>query len=457
LLCVLGGYASMQWYDLQRVALSVCLLLVSSVVMFLLRHGDSGDWRINACLLAATMLGAVSSAVSTRPEAAAAEWAVVGLLFLIVATGGGHNGPRQAAVLAAIAYWCVAGTYVAGVAIKYLVTVMHGGNPGADTFLLYLSNPRFPAQIEALTLPLAPLAIHLATKRSVKWLAAVIGALWWMCLFGSASRTAWIALAVAFAVVVSMRTAGVVWLKLQAMLVSGGAAAFLIFFYLLPGWLGLRHELETGRFEAFGSVTARFDMFEASLRMAANSPVFGVGPMHFAVVDNRIAAHPHNFWLQHLAEWGTLSTLFVVIAVAILVVRLRTSVLSGGGSSTDALGRLAAVSVLAAIVSWAVGCLADGYMVIPTSQALSAVVLALGVALLPPVCAAREIQIGLAWGWRIVTLLAVVVLAYVASTPFGNPVARHQQWAAQHPDATLLAPRFWQQGWIGPDADPTAR
>jgi Na+-transporting NADH:ubiquinone oxidoreductase subunit NqrB len=96
-------------------------------------------------------------------------------------------------------------------------------------------------------------------------------------------------------------------------------------------------------------------------------------------------------------------------------------------------------------------------MVVPTSQAVSAVVLALGVALLPPVPSSKRVAQVATLGWRMVVFLSAVGLCVVAASPLGDPVTRHQKWLAEQAEPILLAPRFWQQGWIGPDADPTAR
>jgi hypothetical protein len=51
---------------------------------------------------------------------------------------------------------------------------------------------------------------------------------------------------------------------------------------------------------------------------------------------------------------------------------------------------------------------------------------------------------------------ALVILVYLPFTPFGQPTSREMAWRSEKPGA-FMWPRFWQQGWIGPDQDPTAR
>jgi O-antigen ligase len=62
--------------------------------------------------------------------------------------------------------------------------------------------------------------------------------------------------------------------------------------------------IESGRFSNFASVGSRWTLWRISMEAALAHPLLGIGPMHFAYVDNGEGAHPHNFWLQLAAEWG---------------------------------------------------------------------------------------------------------------------------------------------------------
>ena len=454
-LCSFNVYGSLQWYDYQRIVLLASLSIVA------VRYGSlciepDGDWRISSLLLVAVGCGVVSALGAGRFAPAVAEWATLALLFAVVAQSSARHGQDHVARLAALAFLAVAAPYVVAVVAKYTISVVFGESPGAETFQLYLSNPRFPAQIEALTLPLAPVAFFFVRDRRAKAAVAIVSALWWTCVFGSASRTAWIALAVSIIAVSALPGRSRSWLKAQLGFFAGGVIAYIALFYFVPELLGLHPRLETGRFESMSSFVARLQLYELCLALFQSAPWFGWGPMHFAAVNNDIAAHPHNFWLQHLAEWGVISTGCVIAALVLLawrLIKVRTEPGPDSRSSRD----VTLTGLLAALITWAVGCLADGYMVMPTSQALSAVVLALCVSVLPAVPASERVLMVTRLGWRICTLAAIAGLCYVATTPFGNPLERQRLWAAENSGNSLLAPRFWQQGWIGPDADPTAR
>jgi hypothetical protein len=98
-------------------------------------------------------------------------------------------------------------------------------------------------------------------------------------------------------------------------------------------------------------------------------------------------------------------------------------------------------------------------MVIPTSQAMSAAVLALAVMWLRLAAPATRPSVPGRFTAIVATCLcatALVVLAALPASDFGQMTRREQSWQADHPGA-MMWPRFWQQGWIGPDNDPSAR
>ena len=196
-----------------------------------------------------------------------------------------------------------------------------------------------------------------------------------MCFIGSGSRTGWIAIAVAASLLSFVGAEGRRWLRWQVVFALSGALLWALLFHVLPAWLSVPKALETGRFSDFASVGARWELWRLSVEAALAHPLLGLGPMHFAYVDNGLGAHPHNFWLQLAAEWGPPATLMIGSAAIALVVGLWRAV----KRETDTSSRSVGVALLAAVVAWGVGTLSDGYMVIPTSQVMSTAVLMLAV------------------------------------------------------------------------------
>jgi len=177
--------------------------------------------------------------------------------------------------------------------------------------------------------------------------------------------------------------------------------------------------------------------------------------MHFAYEYNGEGAHPHNFWLQLAAEWGLPAALLIGTTAAAFYASLFKRVVRESDPTTKEVG----LAVVTAVGVWGIGTQADGYMTVPTSQAMSAVILILATSWLRSVSAVTKFSPGSArldWVLRGLGVLSIVILATLPQSPFGQPSEREQLWRAEH-SHDWLWPRFWQQGWIGPDQDPTAR
>ncbi len=195
------------------------------------------------------------------------------------------------------------------------------------------------------------------------------GCLWWMCLVGSGSRTTWLAILVAAIV------AGYSWYGRPTLGSFAGLHGTCRRGSL--GWLCSRDFPRCWvwpgpiRYRAIGSLASvgtREFLWTRAVSDAATHPILGIGPMHFAYSYNDIAAHPHNFWLQLAGEWG----------LAGCVNRRRCCLgrdLSGltirPQRQRRKIDKSACVGLATAMVVWAVGTQADGFMVVPTSQLMS--------------------------------------------------------------------------------------
>ncbi len=447
------------WFDEQRILLTPTLLAVAAYSVAL-RWRDSLPQPLGLAFLGLAVMGVASSLLASRPSIALFE---LSLLMLVAVTVAAASPANALAVRAAASVFAVvvAASYVTGVVANIVSAWLVQMPIGRDTFLVGFSNPRFPAQLQALTLPLMPLALIAVRHRGARIGLGLAFALWWMCVIGSGSRTAWLALAVASVTLAFMGSSGRRWLAIQAPFAAAGALLYGLIFHVVAPWAGAETALETGRLTDSASIAARIELAKLALGMAAANPLLGVGPMHFAYVDNGLGAHPHNFFLQIAAEWGVPALLIVV---ALLVTLYWRTWQAARRVASDADGGLPAASLLAALTAWMVGIQFDGYMVVPTSQIASMVVLMLCVALVrlePTPLASQAVASGdrrgpLAWATTLTAVLACIVLLALPLTPFGKPTQREMQWRQENPTAPFW-PRFWQQGWIGPQSDPTAR
>lgn len=445
------------WFDDQRIV-AVSLLGAGLVAALLGPRRICVRWP-EALLFVFLVLGAIAALRAPRPAVALCEWAVYAAIAAIVMNGATRPDPATRSTHRAAALFAVlvAGVYCVGVLARYASAGLLGAPLGADTMLVGFSNPRFAAQLEALTVPFLPLAWRLASTRSQRVLVAAVAALWWMCLIGSGSRTAWAALAVAGGVLALSGLAGRRWVAWQAIAAVAGLAAYLALFVAVPAALGWPTELEGTRAAQTSSIAARFALWRLALDAVFASPWLGIGPMHFAYANTGDAAHPHNQMLQWAAEWGVPAALCVATAAITLLGALWRHVARQDRADDLADASLAAC-VLAAVVVLLVGSQADGYLVVPTSQVAATVVLLLAVGQVVPVDtrpASAPTRVA-SLAWRLTGCAALAVLIALPFTAFGQPTAREAQWRAEHP-AGFLWPRFWQQGWIGPDEDPSAR
>ena len=437
------------WYDEQRGGVLVLISLLA-LLSLIGRHAPTVPSVL--VLVGVAVSGFISVSLSHRPSLAALDWAswiLFSFILLLVRPTQARSVAHAASYFAIV----VGGGYVVAVVSRYFSAIAVGLPVGADTLLVGVANPRFAAHLQMLSLPFFPVAFALCKSKPRRFLVSTIAVLWWMCLIGSGSRTAWLAL---FVALIAASTCGDEGRKLAGRSLLWaviGAVVYYMAFFAVPVLGGFPTLPETGRLADFDSVGTRKLLWYEALRMALDHPLFGVGPMHFAYWYNGIAAHPHNFWLQLAAEWGFAVTLVVVSATTWLVARGYANARKFSiGSESD--GGVAA-AVFAALIVWIIGIQLDGLMVVPLSQLASLVVLMFAIALVRP---ARQVSGRGLSSWTSVTLmlLSIAILASLLFVPFGDAAGRERAWRAER-KGDLLLPRFWQQGWIGPDQDPSAR
>jgi len=439
------------WFDEQRIVLLVALA-VAALFARVLRPAPTN--KAMALLAAALTLGLLNATFAPRPYVALVEWSVYCLMALLTLSASATQ-KSTAETTVALAGTIIPTAYVSGVMANCVSALLLDFPVGAETLLVGFSNPRFPAQLQVLTIPLLPLAMQRAPTAFWRVCLTIVAALWWMCFIGSGSRTGWIAISAAAVVMVFFGAEGRRWLKWQLVFAVTGALLWGFLFHWLPALLSVTAAPETGRFSDFASVGARWKLWRISVESALAHPFLGLGPMHFAYVDNGDGAHPHNFWLQLAAEWGIPAALLIGAVTVGFFVRLWRTARVEADPTMKRIG----VAMVAVVLAWGVGTMSDGYMVIPTSQVMSTAVLMLAVMWLrlasPSIAPSPKGRLTPAI-WTIFCAIALAVLALLPTTEFGQPTRREQAWRAEHPGA-FMWPRFWQQGWIGPDNDPTAR
>lgn len=375
-------------YDNQRLLVTACGLLAASIVMysFLISVGVSIDLGKNRSILIGGFLfaGVVASFLAFSPKHAFFETATFALLLMLswlVAECIRAHGDRA---LDRILLFCgmASAVYLIVHFGVFAYALKTGIQPKSSHLFFGYNNIRFFNHVQTISLPLLGLfALRLDDPfRRFFWLA--ITALWWALLYLSAGRGSLLGLAGGILLTwFLLRHAAWPWVKCMFFAALAGMAVFLVLYVWLPR---LRH-LEP--FSAFFSIakrsvdnptSSRGPLWERAIDLMMGSPLFGVGPGHFAhyARDLNIAAHPHNWIFQIGSEWG----LFALIALCGLAFSGITSIvkIKHDGTAKDQFTQSALLTASFAII---IDGLVSGLLVFPGSQLWLAVFL------------------GIAWGW----------------------------------------------------------
>lgn len=408
--------------------------------------GESASWLIIFAL------GVVSCAYAAMPMVALLDWSWTLCWFVATALLVALAPGSKSALYESVAVWTI--TVLASYTLLFYVS-------NADALFEPLSflSVRFPgfnnvrpfADYQTVVLFFIPAAINkLVTSdrwRSVCWLLA---GMYVALAFMSGSRSLILGqLAGLTSISLLLRRRSTQFLGRQLKMWLFGAASYALLFVLFP--LLVRGSISTLDPEfvllRFG-VSERDVIWKLAISMFLDSPLLGVGPMHFAAFMNPVAASPHNHVLQLLAEWGGPATaIFVVIAGRFLWRGVgAVSQLDEVRPGSDAEFQVAATAALVALLAQS---FVSPVFNNPASQIL--------LSLLAILCSSRGGGTG-ARGVKMIALAAMAALilgTWLVAPWIGRIAERNSCYVFSTEKPTgRFAPRFWQQGWIFPPCEP---
>lgn len=424
-------------HDLQRLAQCVVLLLGAVVCGF-----ACPSWSLRWTGLGFGAAALWSVAQSAHPVVAGQELVLwLGLCGLAVLASRCRAESLWVFVMRGLVLG--AGAY-ALIVIALLAGALINAEPlHARSLCLGFDNPRFLNHCQTVLLPWLAWCTLRDPQRG------------WRVLAGMGA-----AVHVGLAILCLARATGVAWaVMLLVMLVAGqrqlawrfvacvalGVACALLLFDLLPWLCGQRWATSFVSPTELGSDHSRGSLWQRAWQMFVNSPWHGVGPMHYAAEVKGKAAHPHNIYLQMLAELGGPA---VLLGLAWVVRTLAHGWRSLWASSLVA-GQL--VPAFAAVVAALVDGSFSGNFVMPLSQLLIAVsfgALLSGLAeASSPV--ARSTGRSAAWHFFAVALVASQgwLLIRAAEQVQRDPPRLRVESPQPLIDNTMR-PRFWLNGWI---------
>lgn len=132
---------------------------------------------------------------------------------------------------------------------------------------------------------------------------------WWVLLFYSASRGVLIAWLIAMCLT-GLAYQKLAWpfLRLQLTHIITGFVSYQVLFKFIPS---VNQSILVTHTIARQSTHDRMALWEQAILLIKNSPIFGVGPMHYAWF-NKTNGHPHNSILQLASEWGLPATCIIL-------------------------------------------------------------------------------------------------------------------------------------------------
>lgn len=446
-LFIVGVCAPFSGHDLQRgmqIAIGFCAVLYGLSVTSVGRLVD----RPTALGLALiVLLGLASSALAHQPLWAFAEVALfiscgaIAVAFALLRRHGGE--PLDRVLLLVVVLLCLIKT------IQYLYAGALAFSSGEralapDSLLSGFSNKRFYGQFQTFTLPLLALPLLIPTiSRPLRGAAFGLLCVWWLIAISGGTRGTWLGMGVAGVVLALLGSWGRRWLVWQLVAVFGGLLLYWLAFTVLADYLGIEISAEASD-RLTTSLSGRGPIWLQGWHMLTERPWLGFGPMHFADMANRIAAHPHQALLQWASEWGVPSALCVAVLAwrggwATLCV-LRERMLACERAD------LMRLCLFAALIGALVQSMVDGVIVMPNSQVWLALVVGWLMALhvwRPAPAAALP----LAWTlWKVLSVLAVGLLIFIAVRDVPHIMQAQQQYLGSH--GGHLQPRFWAQGVI---------
>ncbi len=454
------------WHDQQRIGqiLTLAMAVIAALLIF-------GLGRLRTPLLLSHMnhrlfvlvivAAGISAYLAHQPLWAFTELALgvacLGLSWLVasvrrlydVQNTGGHTVDR---ILLATLFFICAGL-VARFDVSYLAAITNGEGI-LDAWLLVdgFSNPRFFGQFLTLALPLlaVPLLVE-GNLRRYALVASVLIVLVWTTAIVSGTRGTWLGLACATAVLACIGPIGRRWAMLHVAAACVGVVLTWIMMTVIPAALDMSVAHHAAS-KLTTSLSLRDIIWIQAIEEALNHPLLGIGPMQLADLPNGVAAHPHQAWLQWVAELGlpsaVLVTWLVMRGIGRLVPVLRTHAQSM--QEQDVLRLCLAASIIAALTQ----AMVDGVLVMPYSQLWLALLAGWLIGLQPQAVSPGSVAFAsrrMLFSWLAILAAAIALLGFVVVRDYPDLEQREEIYAKTF--GSHLQPRFWSQGIIALDAN----
>lgn len=436
LLAPLVWHDDLTWHDQQRLAQITLSLLAFLGLIVLFRKIDgllSPVWLWTG--MGIVILGLVSSAFS-----AYSIWAITEVALLVCSIGISafvyslaQNFPKQSDLALGVFIRVLLGGMVLQFYISYLAVFAHADLYFTPWMLLYgFSNPRHQGQFLTIVVPLLGAALFSSgvwQSRYPVWIDKFLIVSLSCMVFVAGTRgtiVAWFAVALLF-LVIGGGSRKVAWKILIALVIG------LILSWAMLYVAAIVTNQESALREISFGLSAREILWEEAWVATKANPWLGVGPMHFAALKSKVAAHPHQAILQITSEWGVPAFLLMGAAVILWLRRVYGMACSQDGTENSAIQWC----ILFSLTSSVVQSMVDGVLVMPYPQIWLAITVGWGCAKFSIRSSVHEYKVPRA---LMLLLLGVSVawLVWVAIVSYPDLLGT--------PEYCSNGPRFWCDG-----------
>lgn len=421
------------WHDQQRI-IQIILSILSCITIATLRPSQIASKTTKLTILFIVGWGIISSFLARSPKDGLAEVSLaLACLSIFIASRATFRTRREKSLAIKLITITCAIKIVQFVSCYTSSIILHIPLDPA-TLIDGFSNPRFFGQFQTLSLPiLTYFAIKDGASKNIRLMAFLFLTSWWTISIFNGTRGTWLAMIACICIAPLTSYAGKRWSKYQLGSLAIAIPAYLLFFKLIPATF----ELSTPEPRLTTSLSLRDELWLQAIKIALENPLFGIGPMHLASLQNGIAAHPHQAILQIGAEWG-LPPLLAATGLAYNFFR-KANLLIKKESSPEYL------CLYMALIGASVQSLIDGVIVMPYSQMLISFLASL-------ISSQKEIEpskTGTLDAILLITISASVLLLADKVLMDYNELNWYDT-SSNYIGSGNLKPRFWNQGLIKP-------
>ncbi|MDR7333349.1 O-antigen ligase family protein [Roseateles asaccharophilus] len=429
--------------DVQRLLQVLGLLIAGFCWALSIRRSGLAMPRVARHALVLWLLLALASAASAAQTPAALQEIALLVGCLIFMDLMRRCDVRRSALWVSRSVALGAGMYASVVLLVFAAATASGDSLYISSFVFGFDNYRFLSHSQTVILPL--LAVAAASDPQQRWRrsAFVVLVLQIALLVLTRGRATMLG--------VAMAALAAVWLfrkpdaarlaRTLAWAALGGTLVYWVVLQGLPALLGLPWLERADPAASLGSGQERLLLWAHALQSAWRSPWLGIGPMHYAALHLDPGAHPHNIYLQWLAEYGVMAGALMVVAL------LRVIYVGAQRLRAERQPTVFALGVWIACTGAVLDGLLSGNFVMPLSQCWIAFAFGLLLHL------TQSPTVGLANGGQSAVVTAVGLMfvlglsAKVAADLGKDPPYAGEALQYTAPDKSL-DPRFWLHGRI---------